>query len=256
MAHATHASFSKPLDGRHVVVVGGSSGIGRALAELVLRAGGQATIIARDPAKLAHAAHELAALGPIESASLDMMDEPRVDAWFSGRAAASIDHLVVTASTIVHGAFAELPSQAVRHMFDSKFFGPYTVARACLPMLGDGGSITFFSGVLSRRPGLNCSAAGAVNSAVEGLTRALALELGPRIRVNCCSPGMVRTEAYASMAEDERQTMYRATGASLPVARVGEPEEIAEAVLFMMTNGYMTGQVIDGGHTVRQYAIR
>jgi NAD(P)-dependent dehydrogenase (short-subunit alcohol dehydrogenase family) len=124
--------------------------------------------------------------------------------------------------------------------------------------MSDGGSITFFSGVLSRRPGLNCSGLGAVNSAVEGLARSLALELGPRLRVNCCSPGMVRSEAYARLPEDRREAMYEATGESLPVGRVGFTEEVADAVLFMMTNTYLTGQVldIDGGHMVRQYARR
>ena len=121
-----------------------------------------------------------------------------------------------------------------------------------------GGAIMLFSGVLSRRPGLNCSGLGAVNGAVEALTRALALELGPDIRVNCMSPGMVRSEAYAGMPDDAREAMYRDTGASLPAGRVGEPNEIAKAVLATLTNGYQTGQIIDvdGGHMIRQYATR
>jgi NAD(P)-dependent dehydrogenase (short-subunit alcohol dehydrogenase family) len=99
---------------------------------------------------------------------------------------------------------------------------------------------------------------GAVNAAVEGLTRGLALELGPRLRVNCCSPGMVRTDAYGAMPEEKREAMYRATGESLPVGRVGFDHEVADAVLFLMTNTYATGLVldIDGGHMIRQYATR
>ena len=87
---------------------------------------------------------------------------------------------------------------------------------------------------------------------------ALALELGPAIRVNCCSPGMVRSDAYAAMPAEAREDMYRATGESLPIGRVGDTDEIAHAVLFMMSNGYLTGQVIDvdGGHMIRQYAQR
>jgi NAD(P)-dependent dehydrogenase (short-subunit alcohol dehydrogenase family) len=246
------------LKGKHIVVVGGSSGIGRAVAELCLRDGCKVTILARDAAKLAQVTTKLAALGPLQWESLDMMDEALVGRWFGDRAAASIDHLVVTASSVARGAFADLPTESVRRIFESKFFGPYNLARACLPTMADAGSITLFSGALSRRPGLNSSAVGAVNSAIEGLTRALALELGPRVRVNCCSPGMVRTEAYAGMSEDDREAMYRATGASLPVGRVGQPAEIADAVLFMMTNKYLTGQVIDidGGYMIRQYAVR
>ena len=105
---------------------------------------------------------------------------------------------------------------------------------------------------------MNCSALGAVNAAVEGLTRGLALELGPRLRVNCIAPGMVRTEAYAKVPEDKREAMYESTGQSLPVGRVGLPEEIAEATVFAAYNTYLTGQVldIDGGHMIRQYATR
>ncbi len=116
-----------------------------------------------------------------------------------------------------------------------------------------GGSITFFSGVLSRRPGRNAAGLAAVNAAVEGLTRALALELGPDIRVNCLSPGMVDTEAYAAMPEQRRAAMLAETGASLPVRRTGTPEEIADGVLALASNGYITGHVldIDGGHMVR-----
>ena len=94
--------------------------------------------------------------------------------------------------------------------------------------------------------------------AVMTMTRGLAKELGPDIRVNCISPGMVRTEAYAAMPDDAREAMYESTGASLPVGRVGEAQEIAQAVLAILSNGYLTGQIIDidGGHMIRQYATR
>ncbi|MDJ0946763.1 MAG: SDR family oxidoreductase [Kiloniellales bacterium] len=242
----------------HVVIVGGSSGIGKATAKAVCDRGGRVTLVSRSSEKLEAARKALGAGDRVAVQSLDMTDEAAVGAWFGGLAEESVDHLVITASSAVHGRFAELETGPVRAMFDAKFWGPYAVARAALPKLRDGGSITFFSGVLSRRPGLNCSGLGAVNSAVEGLTRALALELGPRLRINCCSPGMVRSEAYAKMPEDKREAMYAATGESLPLGRVGSTEEIANAVLMMMTNGYLTGQVIDvdGGHMVRQYATR
>ena len=248
------APLSRGLSGRHVVVVGGGSGIGRAVAAAVVRLGGRVTIASRDAGKLAAAAEEIG--GPVTVAPVDMTDEAGVKRWAAGLAPA--DHLVVTASSAAHGPFAELGTDRLRAMFDAKFFGPYVVAREVLPKLAPGGSITLFSGVLSRRPGANCSALGAVNGAVESLARGLALELGPDIRVNCCSPGMVRSEAYAAMAEEARAAMYRATGESLPIGRVGATDEIADAVLFLMTNGYTTGVVldIDGGHMIRQYATR
>lgn len=240
------------LKGKHVVVVGGSRGIGRAITGLAAGRGASVSIAARDPAKLQDAAAEIGA----RWAAVDMTDTLAVDRW--AEALDEVAHLVVTASTAVHGRFDTLPIDAVRDMFEAKFFGPYAIAKALLPRMMDGGSITLFSGVLSRRPGLNCSGLGAVNSAVESLTRALALELGPRLRVNCISPGMVRTDAYGSMAEDARERMYRATGDSLPLGRVGSVAEVAEAALFAATNAFLTGQVldVDGGHMIRQYATR
>jgi len=80
--------------------------------------------------------------------------------------------------------------------------------------------------VLSRRPAISASGLGAVNSAVEGLVRGLGLELGGEVRVNGVSPGMVKTEAYSNMSAEARDAMFKQTGESLPVGRVGEPEEI------------------------------
>ncbi len=238
----------------HVVVVGGGSGIGRAVAGVASNLGARVTIAGRAAAKLEAAASEMD--GPVATAPVDMTDEGAVEGWAA--ALGPVDHLVITASSAAHGPFAALETGKVRAMFDAKFFGPYVAARAVLPRIANGGSITLFSGVLSRRPGLNCSGLGAVNGAVEALTRALALELGPNIRVNCVSPGMVRSEAYAHLAPETRDHMYRSTGGSLPLKRVGEVGEIAEAVLFLMTSPYTTGVVldIDGGHMVRQYATR
>jgi NAD(P)-dependent dehydrogenase (short-subunit alcohol dehydrogenase family) len=243
---------SEALAGKHVVVVGGSSGIGRATAALAVRAGASVSIAARDPARLERVAGELGA----RSGSVDMTDPGSVGPWAD--ALGDLDHLIITASSSLHGRFDEISTDAVRRMFEAKFFGPYNVAKALLPRMREGGSITFFSGVLSRRPGLNCSGLGAVNAAVEGLTRALALELGPKLRVNCISPGMVKTEAYSSMSEEGRDQMFEATGASLPLGRVGLAGEIAEAALFVAVNSFLTGQVldVDGGHMVRQYATR
>ncbi len=244
------------LQGQHAFIVGGSSGLGRATAALALAKGARVTIASRSEEKLAKAVEELG--NGAASCKLDMMDEGDVSACFASMAPGSLDHLVISASSAVHGPFAELTISKVEDMFASKFFGPYRVAKAALPALAEGGSITFFSGVLSRRPGMNCSGLGAVNAAVEGLARGLALELGPKLRVNCLSPGMVDTEAYAGLPEDKRQAMYRSTGESLPLGRVGRAEELAEAALFLMTNGFTTGQVldVDGGHMVRQYATR
>lgn len=241
------------LKGKTVVVVGGGSGIGKAIARLAVASGAEIIISSRDSAKLQAALSEF---GTGAALALDMTDPASVAAWAD--ALPRIDHLAISASSAAHGSFEALPETKLRNMFDAKFFGPYAVAKAALSKLSEGGSITLFSGVLSRRPGLNCTGLGAVNGAVEALTRGLALELGPRLRVNCVSPGMVRSEAYAGMEPVAREEMYASTGASLPAGRVGEVDEAAEAALFLMSNAYTTGVVfdVDGGHMIRQYAQR
>ncbi|MEL7013666.1 MAG: SDR family oxidoreductase [Pseudomonadota bacterium] len=242
------------MKGKTILIVGGASGLGRATAVMAAELGAHVHIASRSEGKLAQAAAEIG--HGAQYSVVDMTDEPVVLAWAGGLP--EIDYLVISASSAAHGPFATAETEPLRAMFDAKFFGPYVTARAVLPKLRQGGAIALFSGVLSRRPGANCSGLGAVNGAVEALARAMALELGPDLRVNCISPGMVRTEAYAAMPDDAREAMYQSTGASLPVGRVGEAQEIAQAVLATLANGYLTGQIIDidGGHMIRQYATR
>ena len=245
------------LSGQTIYVLGGSSGIGKAVARLAVRGGARCILAARNVDDLATTRDELALEmvkgSTVESRVCDMTSEEHVGHMFEGVAAGELDHLVITASVVNHGRFADLPLEKAQRTFESKFWGPYRVARAALPYLREGGSITFFSGVLSRRPGPGASALAACNAAVEGLARALAVELGPRVRVNCCSPGMVRSEAYAKMDPAAQEAMFKSTGERLPVGRVGETLEAAQAVLFLMTNGYTTGLVldVDGGHLIR-----
>lgn len=242
------------LEAKTILVLGGATGIGRATAGMAARLGAHVVLASRSRDKLAKAAEAIG--GGTEVFPVDMTDEPAVKTWAAELP--DIDYLVISASSAAHGAFATAETGPLRQMFEAKFFGPYVAAREVLPKIRPGGAIMLFSGVLSRRPGENCAGLGAVNGAVEALTRALALELGPDIRVNCMSPGMVRSEAYDGVPEDAREAMYENTGASLPAGRVGLPEEIAQAVLSSLTNGYLTGQIldVDGGHMIRQYATR
>ncbi|MEM1073342.1 MAG: SDR family oxidoreductase [Pseudomonadota bacterium] len=241
------------LSGKTVAVVGGGSGIGKAIAAQAVNAGAEVIVSSRDLAKLEAVVVEFSAGFALP---VDMTDPGSVADW--ANALPEIDHLIISASSAAHGPFVALSEVDLRRMFDAKFFGPYSIAKAALSKIRTGGSITFFSGVLSRRPGMNCSGLGAVNGAVEALSRSLALELGPDVRVNCLSPGMVRSEAYAGMNPESRNTMYAATGQSLPVGKVGSVDEAADAALFLMSNTYTTGVVldVDGGHMIRQYAHR
>jgi len=243
------------LNERRALFVGGSSGIGLASACLFRKYGAEVILAGRSAARLEAAR---AGVGDAETIAFDITDGEQVAKALSQLPDARLDYLVVTAARVTHGPFAEQPVADVRAMFDAKFWGAYGLVRSALPLMRADGAIVLVSGVLSRRPGMNCAALGAACAAVEALTRGLALELGPRLRVNCIAPGMVRTELHERVPEEQREAMFRSTGESLPVGRVGTSNEIALAVLFAATNGYMTGHVldVDGGHMIRQYATR
>ena len=115
-----------------------------------------------------------------------------------------------------------------------------------------GGSITFTSGIAARRPMRGGSAAAAINSGLEGLVRALAIELAP-LRVNAVSPGWTDTpiwDGMAGMTNDRKKEAFAAMAARLPCGRIGRVEDIAEAIIFLMESQFSTGTVldVDGGH--------
>ena len=120
------------------------------------------------------------------------------------------------------------------------------------PKIRPGGSIVFTSGTAGIRPRSGWSLSASVCAAMEGLTRALAVELAP-IRVNIVAPGMVKSPLWANIPEADREALFRQTGQRLPVGHVGEVEEIAGAYLYLMQQTYGTGQVliVDGGTTIR-----
>jgi NAD(P)-dependent dehydrogenase (short-subunit alcohol dehydrogenase family) len=233
------------LTDKRVVIIGGSSGMGLATARAAAAADAYVLIAGRSKEKLHRAMEEIE--GEVEGHVLDVTREDEVRDFFAG--VGSLDHLVTTAATGVSGPFLQLESSAVRGVFESKFWGQYFAARYGGPRIQPGGSITMFAGVASEKPLPGLVAYAAVNGAIEGLCRTLALELAP-VRVNVVSPGIVMTPAYAGMAEQERHALFASLAEKLPVRRVGQPEDIAQTVLYLMRNGFTTGTVVsvDGGH--------
>jgi len=229
--------MNSELKNQSVIVVGGTSGMGLAIARLAISRGASVTVASRSPEKVAAVATELGAAGK----PLDTTDEASVREFFAE--AGPVDHLVVTGSSVRTGTLKDAPLADGEFTFRSKFFGPYLCAKYA--QMKPTGSITLFSGILSRRPGQNDAVLAGVNAAVEAMGRALARDLAP-VRVNTLSPGMTRgTGAYLSMPEAAREGMYSAISARLPVGRVGTAEDIAEATLMLMTNRFITGVTLD-----------
>ena len=236
------------LQGKKVVIIGGSSGIGLAAAKAAAADGAQVVIASRSEEKLRKAAAEIQ--GKVESIPVNTVEEASVKALFERTG--EFDHLATPGSEAAWGPFLELDLRPAKSGFDSKFWGQYLAAKHGAPKIRPGGSITLFSGAYSQRPGRGASLLSAINSAVEGLGRALAVELSP-IRVNVISPGLVDTPIYSGMPEEKRKAMYTAVAASNLVKRIGRPDDIAETALYLMTNGYTTGSTlyVEGGIMLR-----
>lgn len=228
------------LAGKKVVVVGGSSGIGLATAEIAKREGADVVIASRNPDRLKAAAGTIAAR-PIRA---DVTEDESVRALFAQ--CGPVDHVVVTAAQLKSGPFKTVSMDDVRATMESKFWGAWRVAREA--NIRAGGSLTLVSGFLSVRPRPAAAIVGAANGALESLARSLALELAP-VRVNCVSPGIIDTPIRAAMPEAARQEMLAKVAAGLPVGRVGLGEDIAQQILSFMINGFATGSIvtIDGG---------
>jgi len=227
------------LENQKVIVIGGGSGMGFAIAKAATLHGAQVLIASRSVEKLNDAASNIGAGVTVHP--VDLLDETSVAALFA--AAGPIDHLLIPGSAVKTGPLAELPLEDALFSMRSKYFGPYLCAKHAqiLPT----GSLTLFSGILSRRPGRNDALLAGLNAAVEGMGRALAMDLAP-IRVNVISPGMTRgTDAYREMPDAAREAMYGSSAARLPAGRVGTPDDVAQLALMIMQNGFLTGTVID-----------
>ncbi len=221
------------LEGKNVVILGGSSGIGFAIAEFAVKQGAAVFAVSRS-------GHAPASASGVKA---NVSDRATLSAAFDeiGR----IDHLVHTVglragSTPVVALDEALPAAA----FEAKLFSALHAVRLALPVLHPNASITFTSGQVSRKYGSGSALKGALNAAVDTAGRHLAKELAPR-RVNVVSPGVVDTNLWGEPGSDARNATIARVSASLPVGRVGRPEELAQAYIFLMINGFITGAVLD-----------
>jgi len=239
------------LAGSKVLVIGGGSGIGLAVARAALDAGANVVIAGRSADKLAAAAADLA--GSAATATVDARDEASLAALFSAQA--PFDHLVVTvgpgATRQRYTSFLEQPTADAHALFDNKFWAQYLCAKLAAPHIAPGGSITLFGGGAARRPVKAMTVLAAVQAAIEGLVRGMALDLAP-VRVNAVAPGRIASSSFADMPEAARREMLDKWAAGLPVGRIGHPEDAAQAALYLMQNSYTTGNIlyVDGGHYI------
>ena len=224
------------LNAKKILIVGGSSGIGAATAQAFAQLGANVTIASRSQAKLDLVAKEIGS--DVSTAVLDTTNEVEVDDFFAS--AGKFDHVVVTAAQTPGGPIRQLALADAYAAMNSKFWGAYRVARAA--KIVEGGSLTLISGFLSVRPSKTSVLQGAINAALEALSRGLALELSP-VRVNTVSPGLIATPLWSKLADDARQAMFDGAAARLYVAGGVEGDL---AVRTHRLNSVQLGLVEDG----------
>ncbi|MET1027632.1 MAG: SDR family oxidoreductase [Dongiaceae bacterium] len=233
------------MNGQRLVVLGGSSGIGLATAQAAAAEGADIVLVSSNQQRIAAALATLPKGGT--GHAVNLRDETEIGALFHRIGA--FDHLVYTAGeNLTLGTLAETPIDQARQFLDLRLWGALTAVKYATPHLRPGGSITLTTGIANRRPRSGWVMAAAVCGAMDGVTRALAMELAP-IRINAVSPGLIKTALWDSMSEMDRAALYRDVGGSLSVGRIGEAAEVAQTFLYLMNNGFATGQVVvlDGG---------
>jgi NAD(P)-dependent dehydrogenase (short-subunit alcohol dehydrogenase family) len=213
-----------------LVVIGGTSGMGRAAVSAARALGWDVVAAGRRNGA---------------DAFVDVTDPVSVEALFEQ--VGDLDHVLVTATAGTPGPILEQTPDEARSFLDGKLFAAWLVARYAAPRLRPGGSITFITGVAVVRPPRGLSTVTAAFAGVEALTRSLALELGP-LRVNTIRPGYTDTEMWG----ENRAELRAKVAAGLPTGRIGEPEDIADAALFLMRNPQVTGAVLEvsGGESL------
>jgi len=230
------------FDGQTVVIIGASAGIGEATARVFAERGAAVFITGRSKERLDQAAQRIGL--PVQVAEVDATDRAALDAFFA--TTGPIDHLVLAASpgAVGVGPLATLDESALRQAFDGKFFAHVQAIQAALPQLQADGSVTIISAVSARVGFVGTAALAGANGALEAIVRPLAVELAP-IRVNAVSPGVIDTPWWDGMPDDQRRAYFDAVAAVTPVRRVGQPEDVAGAVVYLAGAGFVSGTVLE-----------
>lgn len=234
------------------IVTGGTRGIGRTLARMLVERGARVVIVGRDSANMTDALDALARCGPV--APLGCVG----DIALAGTAKAAVEMACdrFGGLDIVANIAGWFPTALIEDTSDAQYAdtiaanltGTFMLCRAALPSLRQrqGAAIVNMSSTAARAGTPGLAAYGASKAAVEGLTRALAIEAAPDVRVNAVSAGPTLTDTVRTLVKSDTTGAVDAVTRSLPLQRMAEPEEIAEAILFLASPraSIITGQVL------------
>ena len=231
---------SNTLAGKNVVIIGGTAGIGLAAAQTAAAAGAKVWAAGRSEGHIETA--KKIANGSFEVRQADTHDAASLEAIF--KEVGNIDHLV---SAAVGGErtlkpFLEQTEDQFKAAYD-KLWGYAKVVRTGASYLAEDGAITLVSGSPARKIKPAQSPLSCVGASVENLVRCLAVEMAP-VRVNVVSPGTVDTAMFDFMGDEKQEKLQAMTSTHL-IKRAGTSEEVAQGILFVMQNGFVTGTTID-----------
>ena len=233
-----------PNIGQHVVVVGGTVGLGRGIAAACCEAGCTVTITGRDQTRVTQVAQEL---GPqVQGIALDLTNSASLEAAFARME--RIDHLVLAAMERYRNTIHEYRVYEAERLVRVKLVGYAEAVHRALPRLAPDASIVLFGGIASVYPYPGSTMVTTVNAGITGLTTTLAAELAP-IRVNAISPGVVGDTPSYAQPNAALAEMLTAMVARTHVGRLSTTAEIVHAVLFLMDNASVNGieLTVDGG---------
>jgi len=233
------------MSSQHIAIIGGSSGIGLATAGLLLGKGHKVTIAGRNAGRLEAAAKKLR--GDVHAIAMDATNQAELTPVFNQIGA--FDHLVLAlGSGKGVGPFASVPLADVKAGFEEKVFAHFACAQAALPHLRKDGSLTFISAVSAHAAAPGTAGIGAANAAIAALAPILAVELRP-LRVNVVSPGVVDTPWWGFFPDAQKASLFADYAAKTPVGRVGQADDIAKAIAFLIFDSFMSGETVicDGG---------
>ncbi|KAF7594648.1 hypothetical protein BBP40_008738 [Aspergillus hancockii] len=247
--------YSSKLAGKHLLVFGGTSGIGFCVAEAALEQGASVFISGSNPNKLQSTLAKLLEAYPTANNRLDgktcdlsvaeKLEENLTSILTTATRSSKIDHVVFTSGNDLHlGHVSRIRIDEVYAAGVVRFFAPVILAKLSSAFLKPGpeSSMTFTGGAGSQRPPPNFAIAGAYTAGLEGLVRGFAVDLKP-LRVNLVAVGAVRTEMLDRVARSQ-DGLLDALESQTTVGAVGRPEDVAEAYIYVMKDNFITGSVI------------
>lgn len=252
--------YTTKLQNKRILIIGGTSGIGYAVAEASLEHGSDVTISSSSQSRITSAISRLQASYPsathrLHSHACDLSApataEANIAALFAavGTDAATgrkLDHVIFTAGDkLATMPLSTITLERIQQAGMVRFVAPLLVARYCIAHLSAGpdASLTLTTGSVAERPMADWSVVGSYAAGLYGMVRGLALDMRP-VRVNLVAPGAVATELWDAMPRAAYKEFERRTGERLLTGRIGRVEDVAEAFVYAMRDGNLTGSVV------------